>query len=79
VSRPPIKPKSVRVPDDLWRAAQVKADERGEVLSEVIRAALERYVRRPSTPRDSDSPPPLGQASVLGVVLGASEHENAHS
>ena len=44
--RPPIKPKSVRVPDDLWRAAQAKADERGEYLSEVIRKALERYVSR---------------------------------
>jgi len=44
--RPPIKPKSVRVPDDLWAAAKAKADERGEVLSEVIRKALERYVRR---------------------------------
>lgn len=45
--REPIKPKSVRVPDALWRAAQAKADERGEVLSEVIRKALERYVKRP--------------------------------
>ena len=44
--REPIKPKSVRVPDDLWAAALAKADERGEVLSEVIRKALERYVRR---------------------------------
>lgn len=39
--------KSVRVPDALWKAAQTKADERGEVLSEVIRRALERYARRP--------------------------------
>ena len=38
--------KSVRVPDALWLAAQAKADERGEVLSEIIRTALERYVRR---------------------------------
>lgn len=38
--------KSVRVPDALWAAAQAKADERGEVLSEVIRATLERYVRK---------------------------------
>ena len=46
MSREPIKPKSIRVPDALWRAAQVKADERGEVLSEQIRRFLERYVKR---------------------------------
>jgi hypothetical protein len=38
--------KSVRVPAALWLAAQAKADERDEVLSEVIRRALERYVSR---------------------------------
>ena len=48
MTRPPMAAKSVRVPDALWLAAQAKADERGEVLSEVIRAALERYVRKPS-------------------------------
>jgi hypothetical protein len=41
-------PKAVRVPDELWKAAQTKADERGEYLSEVIRKALERYVARRS-------------------------------
>ena len=46
MARPRIKPKSVRVPDDLWQQAQAKADERGEVLSEVIRAHLARYVKR---------------------------------
>ena len=40
------RPRSVKVSDDLWRAAQAKADERGEYLSEVIRKALERYVAR---------------------------------
>lgn len=40
-----MKSRVVRVPDDLWTAAQAKADERGEYLSEVIRRALERYVR----------------------------------
>jgi hypothetical protein len=39
-------PRSVRVPDDLWRAAQEKAARRGETLTDVIRRALERYVRR---------------------------------
>ena len=46
MSRKPMVPKAVRVPDELWRAAQAKADERGEYLSEVIRKALERYVAR---------------------------------
>lgn len=44
-SRPPRKARAVRVEDDLWQAAQRKAEERGHVLSEVIREALKRYVR----------------------------------
>jgi hypothetical protein len=36
---------SFRVPSDLRDAARVKADERGENVSDVLRAALERYVR----------------------------------
>lgn len=46
MSRTPRKPRSVKVEDDLWAAALAKADERGEVLSEVIRDALKRYVRK---------------------------------
>lgn len=46
MAREPIRAKSVRVPDALWRAAQAKAASRDEVLSEVIRKALERYVAR---------------------------------
>lgn len=46
MSRAPRKPRSVKVEDDLWAAALAKADERGEVLSEVIRDALRRYVAR---------------------------------
>ena len=41
-----MTPKGVRVPDALWAAAKAKADERDELLSEVIRKALERYVAR---------------------------------
>lgn len=37
--------RNVRVPDDLWQAAMAKALERGESLSEVIRRALEKYVK----------------------------------
>lgn len=50
VERVPNQPKtplhSFRCPDDLWNAAKVKADERGEPLGEVLRKALERYVKR---------------------------------
>lgn len=38
--------RSIRVPDQLWQAAQAKAEERGEDLSAVLRAALEKYVKR---------------------------------
>lgn len=37
--------RSIRVNDALWKAAQEKAAERGESVSDVIRAALERYVK----------------------------------
>ena len=38
--------RTVRVPDDVWAAAQAKAEDRGEILSDVIREALVRYARR---------------------------------
>lgn len=43
--RPARRNRTVKVEDDLWEAALRKAEERGDVLSEVIRAALKRYVR----------------------------------
>ena len=43
--REPMKPKALRVPDDLWKTAQAKADENGEYLSEVIRKFLETYIK----------------------------------
>jgi len=46
VTRPPRRPRSVKVEDELWDAAKAKAEERGDVLSEVIREALKRYVAR---------------------------------
>lgn len=45
-NQPKTPMKSFRIPEDLYRAAQEKATERGETLSDVVRAALERYVRR---------------------------------
>lgn len=45
----PNKPKTplraVRVPDQLWDAARAIATERGETVSDVVRAALELYVQ----------------------------------
>lgn len=41
----PTPLRNVRVPDDLWDAAMSKALDRGESLSEVIRRALEKYVK----------------------------------
>lgn len=50
VTRVPNTPgtprRTVRIPDDLWDAAVAKAEERGESVSDVIRRALQRYVRR---------------------------------
>lgn len=50
VQRVPNAPKTpqrtIRVPDELWAAAKAKAEERGEDLSSVIRAALEKYAKR---------------------------------
>jgi hypothetical protein len=37
--------RNVRVPDDLWQSAMAKALDRGETLSDVIRRALEKYVK----------------------------------
>lgn len=45
-NQPKTPQRTVRVPDEVWAAAKAKADERGEVLSDVIRKALVRYARR---------------------------------
>lgn len=44
--KPPMVIRSIRVPATLWEAAKAKADERQENVSDVIREALERYVKR---------------------------------
>ena len=41
----PARP--VRVEDDLWAAAKLRAAAEGTTVSEVIRAALREYVSRP--------------------------------
>lgn len=40
-----VKPRSIKVHDDLWHKAQEKAAEKGETVSEAVRKFLERYVR----------------------------------
>ena len=45
VTKPPMVMRSIRVPLKLWTAAKALADERQENISDVIREALERYVR----------------------------------
>jgi predicted HicB family RNase H-like nuclease len=42
----PTPLRNVRIPDDEWRAAKAAAEARGESLTNVIRAALRRYVAR---------------------------------
>jgi predicted HicB family RNase H-like nuclease len=41
--RTPLR--SFRIPDALYEAAQAKAAEKGESVSDVVRRALERYVK----------------------------------
>lgn len=43
---PGTRLRNLRVADDLWHAAKAIAASRGESLSDVIRTALERYVKR---------------------------------
>lgn len=38
--------RSIRVPDATWHAAQAKAKDKGESVSDVVRRALERYAKR---------------------------------
>lgn len=39
------KVRTVRIDDALWDAAKAKADERGDNLSEILRARLQEYVQ----------------------------------
>jgi len=43
---PKTPARNIRIPDDLWLAAQDKAAAKGESVSDVVRRALERYVSR---------------------------------
>lgn len=57
--RPGTKGRNFRVPDDLYADAKAVAAVRGETLTDVITAALRRYVRRNaglSAPTAKDTP-----------------------
>lgn len=44
-NQPATPHRTVRVPDELWHAAQRIAADRGETVTDVIVRALTRYVR----------------------------------
>lgn len=41
--------RAVRVPDEIWQAAQERAEAEGRTVSDVIRAALKRYGAKKAT------------------------------
>lgn len=45
-NQPRTPARAVRIDDALWLAAKNQAAEREETMTDVIRKALERYVRR---------------------------------
>lgn len=48
-NQPKTPLRSVRIADELWHAAQQKAEAEGRTVSDVVREALEKYVARKST------------------------------
>lgn len=62
----PDTPRAIRIPDDLWQAALAKAAERGDTVSEVVRKALERYVKR------SDGLVQVAALSAIDALRGES-------
>lgn len=44
-NQPKTRARGVRISDELWQATQELAAERGETVTDVIRRALQRYVR----------------------------------
>jgi antitoxin component of RelBE/YafQ-DinJ toxin-antitoxin module len=42
-NQPKTPQRTVRVPDDVWLAAQERAAQEGVTISEVIRRALQKY------------------------------------
>lgn len=52
--------RSVRIPDDIWQAAQERAAEKGETVSAVILRALKRYGRSSGTVQQGQREQRLG-------------------
>lgn len=46
MSKGPTPLRAVRIDDDLWQPALTIANERGEHLSDIIRAALVAYIQK---------------------------------
>ncbi len=40
-------PRAIRISDELWQEAKAAAQRRGGTISEVVRRALEEYIRQP--------------------------------
>ncbi len=53
--RPMDKPRTVRVPDDIWNAASDAAAANSTTLSQIVRDSLATYTRR-NTPREQATP-----------------------
>lgn len=51
-NQPKTPHKSFRIPADLYQAAQAKASERGETVTDVVRRALAEYVESPAADGD---------------------------
>jgi predicted transcriptional regulator len=64
-NQPKTGGKNIRIADDLWDRALAVAHRRGETLSQVIRAALVRYVKRHET--QANAPTGTGESTGRGV------------
>jgi predicted HicB family RNase H-like nuclease len=45
-NQPKTPNRTVRIDDELWTAARLAAEANGESVTDVVRRALQRYVRR---------------------------------
>ena len=46
-------PRAIRISDDLWQEAKAVAERRSETISDVVRLALEAYIRQPPPETES--------------------------
>ena len=60
---------TINVPEDLRRRAKLKALQRGETISDVVRAALENYVSTPESDEDTRiAADPWENDSILDII-----------